>query len=59
MSDFKILSNVLMILAIIVTLLLEIIESTNTKNRLPFQITGLSIKRTFRIRLLFLMNTDY
>ena len=31
MSDFEILSIVLMILSIVVTLLLEIIERTNTK----------------------------
>ena len=31
MSDFEILSIVLMILSIVVTLLLKIIESTNTK----------------------------
>ena len=31
MSDFEILSIVLMILGIVVTLLLEIIKSTNTK----------------------------
>ena len=31
MSDFELLSIVLMILSIVVTLLLKIIESTNTK----------------------------
>ena len=49
MSDFELLSIVLMILSIVVTLLLKIIEKTNTKNNPSCQIMSLTFGVSFII----------